>query len=622
MADITNELAKILSAKYGEEVRGSIHDALVAMNTNAEDAELWAHGTTGGTPSATNNAAFYAAQAATSAATLKIDSTLSRSGQAADAKAAGDILLYDSENIIDETFDQANNSDGNGKYCHIVPKLESGKRYEFSITLNGFNSTQLGLISKINFYSSATGSALVDSFDWADFFGDSPVEGTEMTGVYTPTGNITYFRIIFYPATYSSDSNTSDVVVDRLYSVRDELEVADGRLDNIEQQISDSGIFKYTALTGWSNISQSKYARLGNISVGANVQINTPSTAGWQYLMVECQPGDEFIVTGTGSSAPRAYGFADSDNKLVFASPSNTNVTNLLVTAPEGAAYLYVDYQSLDNPPTAAPDSYRRTKLSDSISAAFPLTGKKIVNFGDSIFGNYRADSGENESISHMLETLTGAKCYNVAMGGTHSGDTQGDQKTSTWQYDFTYIVTAIIDEDFTEQDNGGKHADAISILKTLDFSKIDIITISYGTNDWSYNTNQAVYKANLIDGITRMQTAFPNLLVMVCTPIIRFKGSSDNSEAEEQDQDTGINYTSDDDEMDKSVSHKIPGFAEKCEEIAHEYHLGFCENYWHLGVNLANRATFFGENGTVHPNRKGRRLIAGRLAAELNKMY
>ena len=38
MADISSFLKKILSAIYGEEVRGSIHDALSAMNTESSSA--------------------------------------------------------------------------------------------------------------------------------------------------------------------------------------------------------------------------------------------------------------------------------------------------------------------------------------------------------------------------------------------------------------------------------------------------------------------------------------------------------------------------------------------------------------------------------------------------------
>ena len=89
MADISTELQAIQEAVYGEEVRGAIVDALEAMNESAEAAEGWATGGSGGTSSATNNAKYYAEQAAQSATSLTIDPTLTQSGQAADAAATG-----------------------------------------------------------------------------------------------------------------------------------------------------------------------------------------------------------------------------------------------------------------------------------------------------------------------------------------------------------------------------------------------------------------------------------------------------------------------------------------------------------------------------------------------------
>ena len=64
MADITTDINKIKEAVYGEEVRGSIVGALLAMNEQAEEAEEWATGNeSGGTPSPTNNAKYYAERA-------------------------------------------------------------------------------------------------------------------------------------------------------------------------------------------------------------------------------------------------------------------------------------------------------------------------------------------------------------------------------------------------------------------------------------------------------------------------------------------------------------------------------------------------------------------------------
>lgn len=91
MADISNELQAIMDAVYGEEVRGSIHDALEKMNENAEAAEAWATGGSGGTAGAQNNAKYYSEQAAQSASTFEVDDTLSIEGKAADAAAVGGV---------------------------------------------------------------------------------------------------------------------------------------------------------------------------------------------------------------------------------------------------------------------------------------------------------------------------------------------------------------------------------------------------------------------------------------------------------------------------------------------------------------------------------------------------
>ena len=60
MADISRYIEKINKAKYGEEVRSSISDALTAMNEEAAsaqaEAEAWATGGEGGTPGPDNNA--------------------------------------------------------------------------------------------------------------------------------------------------------------------------------------------------------------------------------------------------------------------------------------------------------------------------------------------------------------------------------------------------------------------------------------------------------------------------------------------------------------------------------------------------------------------------------------
>ena len=95
------------NAEYITSVKSDLDDAIdrVGVLEEAKDttleaasnAEAWAVGNRGGSavpstdPAYHNNAKYYAEQAAESARTLTLDSTLTQLGQAADAKAAGDI---------------------------------------------------------------------------------------------------------------------------------------------------------------------------------------------------------------------------------------------------------------------------------------------------------------------------------------------------------------------------------------------------------------------------------------------------------------------------------------------------------------------------------------------------
>ena len=108
MADISTELAAIHAAKYGEEVRGSIADALEAMNEQAAAAQKWADGKDGSSdvpstdPAYHNNAKYYSEQAATSATEAASSATSGPYALANEAPtfsataayAAGDYVIY------------------------------------------------------------------------------------------------------------------------------------------------------------------------------------------------------------------------------------------------------------------------------------------------------------------------------------------------------------------------------------------------------------------------------------------------------------------------------------------------------------------------------------------------
>lgn len=246
-----------------------------------------------------------------------------------------------------------------------------------------------------------------------------------------------------------------------------------------------------------------------------------------------------------------------------------------------------------------------------------PLSGKVIVNFGDSIFANSTVVDDSHESISTQLIKLTGATVHNCAFGGCR----MASHPTADYDAFSMYrLADAVASGDWSRQDtamSGGvvssDWATTLNTLKGLDFSRVDIITIAFGTNDFAgglglesdtnnFSTNH--FAGALRHSIETLLGAYPNLRIFVCTPIYRFWMDSSNVFTEDSDT--------------KAVNDiKLIDFVAKTKEVCLEYHLPCIDNY-ELGMNKLNRGFYFPATDGTHPNANGKRLIAEHIAKEL----
>lgn len=254
-----------------------------------------------------------------------------------------------------------------------------------------------------------------------------------------------------------------------------------------------------------------------------------------------------------------------------------------------------------------APESYNK-----------PLKDKMIVNFGDSIFGKRRPP----EDISTRLAELTGATVYNCGFGGCRMA------KHSMSNYDafsMYRLADSIASKDWTLQDNGitdtsqaeavpSYFSEGLAILKQLDFNKVDIITIAYGTNDFTTGVNTdnsdnaldtTTFAGALRYSIENLLTAYPHLKIFVCSQTYRFWMDSNNVFTD--DSDTHVNVD----------SVRLTDFVAKTKEIAENYHLPYINNY-DIGMNKYNRGYYFPVNDGTHPLTTGCHLIAEHMANEL----
>ena len=279
---------------------------------------------------------------------------------------------------------------------------------------------------------------------------------------------------------------------------------------------------------------------------------------------------------------------------------------------------MFTDNKVLNNIPawvtiTSDPACYVYTKPVDEeskIGKYVPLYGKKVVCFGDSLFGMYR---GADSAPTFIAES-TGATVYNVGFGGCRMSvhPTSGYAAFSMWA-----LAKAIVENNWTTQDaqasSGSAYfPDQLALLKSIDFSTVDYVVIHYGTNDFGAGTAIPIDNKNdhadyntlcgaLRYSIEKLLGKYPKLKIFVSLPVFRFW------------TENGVTTYS-----DAYVKHgnKLTEFVEALRSTASEYNLPVIDGYYGLGINKANASTFL-EDGTHH-NANGRQRFGEYIGANL----
>ena len=245
----------------------------------------------------------------------------------------------------------------------------------------------------------------------------------------------------------------------------------------------------------------------------------------------------------------------------------------------------------------------------------YKLHGKTVVNFGDSIFGNKRPPY----DISTKISELTGATVYNLGFGGTRISKPSNANWAAFSMYE---LAKSISTNDFTTQDSvdittaglPDYFADTLDLLESIDFSKVDIVTLAYGTNDYSGDAALEIsnlYSSGTYGGAIRyvletLWTAYPNLEIVLCTPTYRFWMDSEHA------------FVDDSDTRRNGQNLLLTDYVAKMQTLANDYHVTCIDNYYKLGINKFNRSNWFPENDGTHHNYAGACLIAEHIANEL----
>lgn len=273
---------------------------------------------------------------------------------------------------------------------------------------------------------------------------------------------------------------------------------------------------------------------------------------------------------------------------------ANKTFTNYKFTIPTNAYFVSVTSLSSGILPTLRIGESadignidERVKVIESTSVRFKKT--LIVNFGDSIYGNPKPPY----DISTIIEKRLGATVINLGFGGCMmakraKGVVNGEEQTQYDAFSMYAISKAIATKDFSQQATALGAGNSLpayfrasyNLLISIDWSKVDIVTIEYGTNDWSYawgenhipldnDSDRLDFKSYA--GATRysienLYVSNPSMKILLTSPTYRFWVDAD------------LNFVEDSDTKDVRGK-KLYEFCETMKKVAVEYKLPYFLN-------------------------------------------
>ena len=264
-------------------------------------------------------------------------------------------------------------------------------------------------------------------------------------------------------------------------------------------------------------------------------------------------------------------------------------------------------------------DGHIKTKNFDSSQGNSLLKGKVIVNFGDSIFGNKRPPN----DISTAIANATGATVYNCGFGGCRMANHDYSRRNTWGKFSMWELADAVASGDWSGQEAAiddptfaaempTYFPDTLELLEGINFSEVDVVTIAYGTNDFTAavpldNTENklstATFAGALRYSIETLLTAYPNLRIICCGQCYRWWDNSGAFVDDSNTHDVG--------------GQTLPEFVQKTLDVAKEYNLSFIDNY-NIGIGKFSRSYYFSGGDTTHPNNIGTKLIADHIIHDM----
>ena len=132
----------------------------------------------------------------------------------------------------------------------------------------------------------------------------------------------------------------------------------------------------------------------------------------------------------------------------------------------------------------------------------------------------------------------TGAVAVNGAFGGTQVSVRTGASDNFRY-FDGVNLVQALVTQTWTDQDSAASALSSsypwivnrLANLKAVDMSKVDCITMDWGTNDYTSGKTIAEIETAYNTVIDLLQQYYPSVRLLIITPIWRYFGAKSDNE-------------------------------------------------------------------------------------------
>ena len=405
-------------------------------------------------------------------------------------------------------------------------------------------------------------------------------------------------------------------------------DIANMAADSVLQSVADIQTVKQSVepplTTGFVRYKSSAQGEAGEIDSSNTVYHRTD--------YVEIPPMTTSIISNFANSRSGSdgYAFYDSDKAFISGGHNVSTSGDVIATieVPSNARYIVLSSRIEYEKDGAA--RYLQFVLSKYVlSFGKSNADYNILFMGDSIIGKYKDDM----SLPTKVAAITGANCYNAGFSGSCLAEQSAGAHPYRHLFSGWRLADAIVSGDFSAQLNAieadaleaesdlhDNYAARLNTLQELNFANLDVLVLSYGTNDWAAS---AISHDNATDAnpmgttasfggalryfLEKLWSVYPHIRVVIGGII--WRGNPEK----------GV-LTTWSDKWFKDGK-LIQDYNAVAKSIAESYHIPHLDMYNNLGCNHLNWLNFFDSGDGTHPNDKGLTFMSKLYADQLGRM-